>query len=70
MIQTHLAANLPHKIFAILLGEVLHRRDISKAGGELIHYDFPAGVCFSWLSLCIATFLCALCAFLWQKIEV
>lgn len=24
----------------------MHRRDISKARGELMHYDFPAGVFF------------------------
>lgn len=42
----HLAANLPHKIFAISLGEVMHRRDMSKARGELMHCDFLAGVLF------------------------
>lgn len=56
----HLAANLPHKIFAVLL-EVMHRRDVSKARGELMHYDISflflmALPSYSHLSVCSLCF--------------
>lgn len=65
----HLAAYLPHKIFAILLGEMMHRRDVSKASfsftfkaSQLMHYDFPVRVLFFMaLPLYSRLFLCSLC---------